>query len=291
MKKITFARCLAILLLTGCAAWAQPPQQQVRVEPNRESGQSVTAAFEGWFANADGSFSILLGYFNRNTKEELDIPIGPNNKIEPGGPDQGQPTHFLPRRQWGMFAVKVPKDFGNKKVTWTLTANGVTTSIPVGLDPLWEISPFKTTEGNTPPFVGFSESGPFAQGPPGAFTKATATVGVPLPITVFAADDAYMNPALAVFFGRMPAVNLTFAKFRGEGEITFSNPRPPVAAAEYSTPPNVKFHGKASTTATFGAPGEYIIRFNANDSSGEGGLGFQCCWTNGQIRVSVSAAK
>src|SRR5882762_5238498 len=76
--------------------------------PIREKGSSVTGAFEGWYKNKDGSVSLLVGYFNRNTKQELDIPIGPNNRIEPGGPDQGQPTHFLPSRQWGVFSIKVP---------------------------------------------------------------------------------------------------------------------------------------------------------------------------------------
>src|SRR5450631_168589 len=110
------------------------PAQPLPLEPSHEAGQSITGAFEGWFANADGTFSILLGYYNRNTKQELDIPIGPENKIEPGGPDQGQPTHFLLGRQWGVFTVTVPKDFGSKKITWTLTANGTTTAIPASLN-------------------------------------------------------------------------------------------------------------------------------------------------------------
>src|SRR2546425_361341 len=88
--------------------------------PGARSGQSVTPAFEGWYPNADGSFDLLLGYYNRNETQVLDVPIGPNNRIEPGGPDQGQPTHFLAHRQWGVFTVTVPKDFGNKKLTWTL---------------------------------------------------------------------------------------------------------------------------------------------------------------------------
>src|ERR1700746_4103646 len=107
--------------------------QTLPLEPSHESGASVTGAFEGWFKNADGTFSLLLGYFNRNTREELDIPIGPDNRIEPGGPDQGQPTHFLLGRQWGMFTVKVPADFGNKKLTWTIDANGQPTTIPASL--------------------------------------------------------------------------------------------------------------------------------------------------------------
>src|SRR5581483_6601265 len=123
--------------------------------PFHNSGQSVTGAFEGWFANPDGTYSILLGYYNRNQQQELDIPVGAQNKIEPGGPDQGQPTHFLPGRQWGVFTVTVPKDFGDKKLTWTLVANGQTNSVPVDLKPLWEVEPFKDATGDTPPLLRF----------------------------------------------------------------------------------------------------------------------------------------
>src|SRR5689334_24125627 len=94
--------------------------QALPFEPQHEAGTSVTGAFEGWFKNPDGSFSLLLGYYNRNRKQEVDVPIGPNNRIEPGGPDRGQPTHFMPGRGWGLFVVTVPPDFGEKKITWTL---------------------------------------------------------------------------------------------------------------------------------------------------------------------------
>lgn len=59
-------------------------------EPRKQFGASVTGAFEGWFSNEDASRSFLVGYLNRNTQQELDIPIGPNNRIEPAGPDMGQ---------------------------------------------------------------------------------------------------------------------------------------------------------------------------------------------------------
>ena len=72
--------------------------QSLPFEPAREAGNGVTGAFEGWFKNPDGTFSLLLGYYNRNQKQVVDLPIGPNNRIEPGGPDRGQPTHFLPGR-------------------------------------------------------------------------------------------------------------------------------------------------------------------------------------------------
>src|ERR1700680_4146376 len=122
--------------------------QSLPLEPTHESGANITGAFEGWFKNPDGSFNLLLGYFNRNTKQELDVSIGPNNRIEPGGPDRGQPTHFLSGRQWGLFAVRVPADFGTKKITWTLVANGKTTVIPAGLNVDYEISPWLEVMGN-----------------------------------------------------------------------------------------------------------------------------------------------
>ena len=110
--------------------------QQLPSEPPRQFGASVTGAFEGWFDTADGGRAFLVGYFNRNTGQPLDIPIGPDNRIEPGGPDLGQPTHFLPGRQHGMFVVALPGNFGpEQRLTWTLVSNGQTTSIPLRLHP------------------------------------------------------------------------------------------------------------------------------------------------------------
>ena len=219
-------RSIAILFASCVLAWAQP--KPLAMEPIHDSGQSVTGAFEGWFKNPDGSFSILLGYFNRNLKEELDIPIGPDNRIEPGGPDQGQPTHFLPRRQWGVFTVTVPKDFGNGKLTWTLVANHQTTTIPASLDPLWEVSPFKEEgEGNTPPVIRFEEAGPTGQGPRAASAELTAALPNPLTLTVWVGDDAKTLPA-AKTLPKGPPVTVTWGKFRGPGAVTFANNKPAV---------------------------------------------------------------
>ncbi len=267
--------------------------QQLPLEPKHDSGQNVTAAFEGWYKNPDGSFNILLGYYNRNLKQDLDIPIGPNNRIEapgsgaPGGPDRGQPTHFLPGRQWGMFTVTVPKDFGEKKITWTLTVNGSTTEVPVGLNPLWELSPFIDATGNTPPYVGFSETGPFAQGPRSITTALTATVSQPLSLTAWVADDAKKVPGASPLLSRLPPVTVTWTKFRGPGTVTFSSPRSPAEKTEFPAPPNAAFTGKVSTTAAFSEPGDYILRVAGNDWSGEGGGGFQCCWTSTLVKVAV----
>ena len=98
-------------------------------------GQPVWPAYEGWEKNADGSFNLVFGYMNDNWEEQLDLPVGPGNNIEPGGPDQGQPTHFLPRRNRFMFRIRVPKDFGSQEVVWTLIANKKTTKAYASLRP------------------------------------------------------------------------------------------------------------------------------------------------------------
>src|SRR3989442_3726700 len=67
------------------------------------SGQNVVPVYEGWERNPDGSLNMVFGYMNRNYEELVDIPIGPENMIEPGLPDQGQPTQFYPRRQEFVF--------------------------------------------------------------------------------------------------------------------------------------------------------------------------------------------
>jgi hypothetical protein len=89
-------------------------------------GQNASPAFEGWERNADGSFNFVFGYMNRNWDEELHVPIGPDNNIEPGGPDRGQPTRLLPRRNRFVFRVRVPQDWGEKELVWTLTTKGKT---------------------------------------------------------------------------------------------------------------------------------------------------------------------
>lgn len=90
------------------------------------SGQPLEPAYEGWWKNDDGSFTLFFGYMNTNWQQEFDIPVGPDNHFEPGSPDMGQPTHFYPRRNPFLFTIQVPKDFGTKEIIWTLTANGQT---------------------------------------------------------------------------------------------------------------------------------------------------------------------
>src|SRR3954454_2991342 len=164
---------------------------QLPLEPARESGQSVTPAYEGWFKSADGSIGFLIGYYNRNRSQTLDVPIGPENRIEPGGPDRGQPTHFLPLRQWGVFAIIVPAaEARGAALTWTLTANGKTLSVPMTLNKDYEVEPLKDAAvGNTPPVLRFAPPGGRFQGPPhGIGVTLGAKIGQPLTIGAVISD-------------------------------------------------------------------------------------------------------
>ncbi len=257
-------------------------QTQLPLSPAKERGNSITGSFEGWYKNDDGTFTLLMGSYNRNTKETIEIPVGPNNRIEPGGPDLGQPTTFEPRRSWGVFSIVVPKDFGTKKYSWTITANGETTTIPLSLHSQWEISPFKDAAmGNTPPTLKFSAAGPALTGPPkGIAATYSGAVNQPVAFDVWVADKGNTEVAGAPppGFGRGSATpSVSLHKFRGPGAIKWARERPEVS----------KEDGKVSASGTFSAPGEYIVRVQVNDSSGEGGGGFQCCWTNAHVKVTI----
>ena len=153
--------------------------------PIRERGSSVTPAFEGWYFDKDGAQRVLVGYFNRNTKQEFDIPVGPNNRIEPGGPIRDSRRISLPGRQWGVFSIKLPKDFGTKKLTWTIVANGFTNTITLHTQADYIVEPFEDAANkNTPPVLKFQPDGQTFTGAPNAIAeKYTATVGTPLALT------------------------------------------------------------------------------------------------------------
>ena len=170
-------------------------------------GQNVGPAYEGWTQNPDGSFSLLFGYMNRNWEEEIEVPVGPDNTLEPGGPDQGQPTHFYPRRNRFMFKIQVPKDFGNKEVVWTLTTHGKTEKAYGNLRTDYFLD--NTTIG--------VETGGFGGGGTTPETRKnlaptlrvegakrrTVTVGQPLTLVAYAADDGIpaRKPAAALSAG------------------------------------------------------------------------------------------
>ncbi len=284
---------LVSLCAVGAIAGGMLLSGQQIPEPRKQFGASVTGAFEGWFANNDGSRSFLVGYFNRNTQQELDVPLGPNNRIEPGGPDQGQPTHFLPGRQYGMFVVPVPKEFTPQdKYTWTIVANGQSTSIPLRLNNDYVVSPFiEIAVGNTPPVIRFDQNGSTIQGPIATVAQAasrTASLSARLPLTLWATDDMkYTSNTSAPMTKPRPPVTVTWSKYRGPGTVAFDKAKPEVEQSPSSGSGAPPFSGKATTNVTFSEPGDYVLHVTANDYSGEGGGGFQCCWTTGLIKVSV----
>jgi hypothetical protein len=272
---------LAIVASCAIVVSAQRGQTTLPLDPPRERGTSITPAYEGWYPNPDGSFSMLIGYYNRNTKTPLDIPVGPNNRVEPGAADQGQPTHFEIGRQWGVFVLKVPKDFGSKTVSWTIVSNGETQSVPFTLNKAYPISPFKELGmGNQPPVLAFSQGGAKVTGPPTAVSATfTGTVDQPVPISVWVEDPKAPGDAetVAARGGPSSVATISLHKFRGPGNVKFDKARVPV----------MKQGDMVTSTATFSAPGEYLLRVQANDESGEGGFGFQCCWTNTYVKVTV----
>jgi hypothetical protein len=281
------ARLVALAGLVALAAAAAPSRAQLPVAVAKSSGQTVTPAFEGWYRNPDGTFSISFGYYNRNAEEVVSVPIGAANRVEPGPPNQGQPTEFQPGRHWGVFAVKVPADFGSKEVTWTIAIRGATYAIPGYLRANWQIDALEgeAGSGNTPPALAFDADGPEGRGPLGITGgPVSASAGVPVALSVRARDDG--KAAGSVGSAGRGAVPVTLTWFAHQCPATLAGPcavtfSPPSARVEVSG-------GQAATQATFTAPGDYIVRVRANDASGVAGAGHaQCCWTNGFIKVAV----
>jgi hypothetical protein len=281
----TRARLTLALGLAALAAAAAPPMRaQLPLAVPKSSGQTVTPAFEGWYRNPDGTFSISFGYYNRNAQEAVSVPIGDANRIDPGPASQGQPTEFHPGRHWGVFAVKVPADFGSKEVTWTLSMRGATFAIPGHLRPNWEIDALQgeAGSGNTPPALTFDPGGTEGRGPLGVTAgPVSAVANTPVALRVWARDDGKPSGGVGrAGRGGVP-VTVTWLAHQspaGAGAVTFSPSSARVAVSG----------GEAATQATFAAPGDYIVRVRANDASGVAGAGHaQCCWTNGFLRVAV----
>ncbi len=272
-------RCiLAVSGLITIAAAVGPSEcgAQLSLAPVTASGQTVNPVFEGWYRNPDGTFSLSFGYFNRNASEILSIPAGPDNFFSPGDTNQWQPTHFYPRRHWGVFAVKVPADFGEKRVVWTLKIRGKTFAIPGSLHRDWQIDALEGEAGsdNTPPALRFDDGGPEARGPAGVTVNRSATVGQAITLAVVAVDD---GKSAGTEKGAVP-VSLAWFTHQGPSQVRFGTP------VTQLTPTG----GTASTTATFSMPGDYIVRVRATDSAVAAAGHAQCCWTNAFIKVMVT---
>ncbi len=278
-------RSLATGFFAVLLSVATAPRQaasQIPLGVRTAAGLSVTPAYEGWYRNPDGTFSLAFGYFNRNREEVVEIPVGAGNYVQPARFDGFQPTRFHPQRHWGVFAVTVPADFGEKSVVWTIDFRGERYSIPGRLHVDWEIDALdgEGETGNTPPVLAFGEGGPEGAGPAGLWGgPLEAVVGAPLPLTIRARDDGRARGSIARAGRTGVPVTLTWFKHQGPGTVAFSEPAAEIPASG----------GQATVHATFDEPGDYVLRARANDASGVIPAGHaQCCWTNGFVRVTVT---
>ena len=250
------------------------------------SGQAVMPAYEGWERNADGSFNLVFGTMNRNWAEELDIPIGPANTIEPGDPDQGQPTHFLPRRNRFLFRVRVPAAFGDKEVVWTLTSpNGETKRAYATLHPDYFLDDLVLQRNNGAPAHDelLVNKAPVLEVDGG--TTRRAKTGQPLTLTARTGDDGLLTPAALpptdperpgrVTKNAARGLRLAWFVYRGAGQVTFEPEQfrawedtregsDSPWAPGWTVPP-VPPNGEWEVRATFSKPGTYVLRCLAHD--------------------------
>jgi len=250
------------------------------------SGQGVQPIFEGWTKNADGSYQFHFGYLNRNHVEEVHVPVGADNKIEPGAPDRGQPTYFYTRFNRQLFSVTVPSDWGNKELIWTLVVHDQPERAVAWLRPDWEIAPPGTGIGsgrdgevaeNQPPTLTLAGSPRLAVSDTLTLTATVTDDGLPVPsgrggrgggggnanrppafdnsefkATTPVNVPQVERPAPPRVTGRL---QVSWFVWRGPGAVTFN---PPAAGAD---------EGKAVFNATFTRPGAYVLRARATDSA------------------------
>jgi hypothetical protein len=288
MNKMTFAiggmACALSVVAMAGPAFGQA-QEGFPLGPTPTRGLPVSPFFEGWYHNPEGTYTLSFGYFNANTDEVVDVPIGPDNMVEPAAYNGMQPTHFPPvsyggfsgRRERGVFAVTVPADFVDKEVVWTIRSNGKVERVPGRVtSAAYELGLTPMAMGSRPPSVRFEPNGPLGRGPEGVVAVNTlrANVGAPLELSFWAADDQSDRKSDPVPLG------VTWLKHQGPGEVEFSG-------RTGSIP--VGGDGLGTTTATFSAPGEYTLRVRVdNHRAPDSSPADQCCWTNGYVRVKIT---
>lgn len=225
-------------------------------------GQNVVPVFEGWVANPDGTFSLVFGSFNRNWEEELFIPVGPENHIDPAGPDRGQPTAFGPRRGKNLFEIIVPKDFGDKEVVWTLVSRGKTEKAYARL-----VKPEVLTRHMVEAGGALSENAAAGDDnvgdahdpnkPPTVTIASAAMVSLPAhaSLTASVTDDGLDEGPRR----RNRELHVEWSVYRGPARVTFEPITSPLSAPT---------GGKVLTSAEFTKPGEYVLRASAIDQAG-----------------------
>ena len=296
MLRPSLVGSLAIIMVIGSHALAE---HQRPLSPLPSDGLRVAPFFDGWYQNPDGTISLSFGYSNLNRNELVEIPIGPDNFIQPKEYDGQQPTSFPPvvptaggdgsgapadrrQRERGVFTVTVPAGFRGD-VVWTLRYQGQTYSVPgraqVGAYQLrWPMA-----MGSVPPLLRFTATGPEGRGPMGVQAEPQrARVGAPLALTVLVNDDSEREPDPVIVKprgGARPAINVDWFKHSGPGAVVFTPPQGPIG----------ELKGTATTSAVFEQPGEYVVRVRADNFGRlDTSPGNQCCWTNGYVRVTIT---
>jgi hypothetical protein len=289
---------ISALAIVGAAAGmvlAQSQSTEVHIRYN--SGQQIIPIYEGWERVPDGSFNMVFGYMNRNYEEEIDLPVGPDNMIEPGPADQGQPTHFYVRRQQFVFKVRVPKDWGKKDLIWTIRANGKTEKAYASLLPFWELGQlvYQENRGSAADITDKPEpnEAPTIKMANGS-SQLTARVGETLSLVAEVTDDGHPVPRRRAASGA-PAVRRDSdgAVISGTGTVGPGGTGPrrenPLTQAVVRLEPGtalgvtwvvyrgstdgVKFepqrvpvaNGKATASVSFARPGTYVLRGYADD--------------------------
>jgi hypothetical protein len=233
-------------------------------QTNFARGQDVSPTFDGWEQNSDGSYTLYFGYFNRNSEEEFDVPIGPANNFDPGG-DRNQPTHFYASRKWWVFKVVVPADWPkDRRAVWTLTTQGKTNQAKGWLQPEWEVDgdliaknaardPSLMTSGTNEMDMDHDNR------PPAITISAPRTIKVSdtLTLTATATDDGRPKP-IADPGGRLQqGVRIRLIVYRGNGRVQFD---PDIMSQRVYGKP-----AALTSKVSFAAPGVYRLRAIASD--------------------------
>lgn len=305
---------LAVALTVFAAAFSfQSADAQTRFMYLR--GQSVHPAYEGWWPNEDGSFELFFGYMNSNWEEEIDVPVGPRNyftvtepgrlddrsvdAFDPAKADMGQPTHLYPRRNPFLFTVRVPADFAERELVWTLETNGHVHRAYGSLKPDYRIDPqvISTEVGgdfgslddrlrmNEPPTIHLEGS-----------VQRTVRVGETMTLAAVSRDPDNYPPTSrrrmptttgeiyrtagvgSVVASGAPGMRFSWTVYRGDATKVSFDPEqlkawmdtrvwgnspwsPPYVLPEL--PPDDRY----VTGVTFHEPGEYVLRAVASDGS------------------------
>ncbi len=251
----------------------------------RDSGRPIVPVFEGWFQNPDSSYTLSFGYISMNLVETLHIPVGEDNFVEPREFNGGQPTYFRQihrsiRRPWNTFMIRVPKDFGDKRVVWTLRDHGQTYSVPGHItrrdyiieNPVAPARAATGTAGAYAPRMRFDPAQPYVQGLAGTrHGPLTARVGRPLEIPVYVNSGETLN--------QRPESWLYWMLYSGPGDVTFSEEQVRIELTNKE--------GMGSTSATFSEPGNYVLLVQSIETL-RNSFEYHCCWTNGWVEVTVT---